>query len=44
MEEDEIRYRIEEHNRWMEEIEKNFIRDGYREAFNDDPEAEWNID
>lgn len=35
---------IVEYNRWMEEVEKDIIREGYREAFNDDPEAEWNID
>lgn len=44
LEEEEKQYEIEEHYRWMEEVEKDIIKDGYREAFNDDPEAEWNID
>ena len=36
--EDEIR------SRWEEESRRNWLNEGYRSAFEDDPEAERNID
>ena len=30
--------------KWQEQIDREIIEEGYREAFNDDPEAEWNVD
>ena len=32
------------HSRWEEEEQRYWENEGYRSAFEDDPEAEWNID
>lgn len=42
--EDERIYEDELNARWQEQMDRNIIEEGYREAFNDDPEAVWNID
>ena len=40
----EKRCEDEIHSRWEEEEQRYWENEGYRSAFEDDPEAEWNID
>lgn len=46
---DEFRYQKEEamnykYDQWEREMNRQMIEDGYREAYNDDPETIWNTD
>lgn len=33
-----------EYDQWEREMNRQMIEDGYREAYNDDPETIWNTD